>query len=42
MVRGITNAIPAVIILLVVGILIGIWILAGVVPTLIYYGLLIL
>ncbi|MEM7742051.1 MAG: Na+/H+ antiporter NhaC [Pseudomonadota bacterium] len=42
MVRGITNAIPAVIILLVVGMLIGIWILAGVVPTLIYYGLLIL
>lgn len=42
MVRGITNAIPAVIILLVVGMLIGIWILAGVVPTLIYYGLQIL
>lgn len=40
MVRGITNALPAMIILLVVGILIGIWILAGVVPTLIYYGLL--
>lgn len=39
MVRGITNALPAMIILLVVGILIGIWILAGVVPTLIYYGL---
>lgn len=39
MVRGITNALPAMIILLVVGVLIGIWILAGVVPTLIYYGL---
>ncbi len=39
MVRGITNALPAMIILLVVGILIGVWILAGVVPTLIYYGL---
>lgn len=39
MVRGITNAIPATIILLIVGILIGIWILAGVVPTMIYYGL---
>ncbi|WP_299850959.1 Na+/H+ antiporter NhaC [uncultured Roseovarius sp.] len=39
MVRGITNALPATIILIVVGILIGVWILAGVVPTLIYYGL---
>ncbi len=39
MVRGIANALPAMIILLVVGILIGVWILAGVVPTLIYYGL---
>lgn len=39
MVRGITSALPAIIILMVVGILIGIWILAGVVPTLIYYGL---
>jgi len=39
MVRGITNALPAVIILIVVGILIGVWILGGVVPTLIYYGL---
>jgi len=42
MVRGITNALPATIILIIVGILIGIWILAGVVPTLIYYGLTIL
>lgn len=39
MVRGIANALPAMIILLVVGVLIGVWILAGVVPTLIYYGL---
>lgn len=39
MVRGITNALPATIILIVVGILIGVWIFAGVVPTLIYYGL---
>lgn len=39
MVRGITAALPATIILIVVGILIGIWILAGVVPTLIYYGI---
>ncbi len=42
MVRGITNALPATIILIVVGILIGIWVLSGVVPTLIYYGLTIL
>lgn len=42
MVRGITNALPATIILIIVGILIGVWILAGVVPTLIYYGLKIL
>ncbi len=39
MVRGITAAIPATIILIIVGILIGVWILGGVVPTLIYYGL---
>ncbi len=39
MVRGVNNALPALIILIVVGVLIGIWILAGVVPTLIYYGL---
>ncbi len=42
MVRGIANALPATIILIIVGILIGIWILAGVVPSLIYYGLKIL
>lgn len=39
MISGITNALPATIILILVGILIGVWILAGVVPTLIYYGL---
>ncbi len=39
MVRGITNALPATIILIVVGILIGVWIISGVVPTLLYYGL---
>ncbi|MEO1017012.1 MAG: Na+/H+ antiporter NhaC [Pseudomonadota bacterium] len=42
MVKGIGNALPAMIILMIVGVLIGIWILAGVVPTLIYYGLTIL
>lgn len=39
MVRGITNALPATIILIIVGILIGVWIISGVVPTLLYYGL---
>ena len=39
MVRGITSALPATIILIIVGIMIGVWILGGVVPTLIYYGL---
>lgn len=39
MVQGIANSLPAMIILLIVGILIGVWILSGVVPTLIYYGL---
>ncbi len=42
MVNGIYNALPAMIILMIVGALIGVWILAGVVPTLIYYGLKIL
>ncbi len=42
MVQGITNALPAIMILLIIGTLIGIWILSGVVPTLLYYGLKIL
>lgn len=39
MIRGITHALPSIIILLLVGILIGLWIIGGVVPTLVYYGL---
>ena len=42
MLQGIANSLQAVVILLIIGILIGIWILSGVVPTLLYYGLLIL
>ncbi len=42
MVEGISLAMGALFILLVVGSLIGTWILSGVVPTMIYYGLLIL
>ncbi|MCG6928033.1 MAG: Na+/H+ antiporter NhaC [Acidobacteria bacterium] len=38
-VRGISLSMGAILILLVVGALIGTWILAGVVPTMIYYGL---
>lgn len=39
MINGITVAMQAVLILLAVGGLIGAWILSGVVPTMIYYGL---
>lgn len=39
MTQGITNSLPAIIILIIVGILIGVWIASGVVPTLLYYGL---
>jgi NhaC family Na+:H+ antiporter len=38
-VQGISLAMGAILILLVVGSLIGTWILAGIVPTMIYYGL---
>ncbi len=41
-VHGISLSMGAILILLVVGSLIGTWILSGVVPTMIYYGLLIL
>lgn len=39
MIQGITHALPSIIILMLVGILIGVWILGGVVPTLVYFGL---
>lgn len=39
MVEGITNALSSLIILIVVGILVGVWILSGVVPSMIYYGM---
>jgi NhaC family Na+:H+ antiporter len=42
MLNGITNSLQAIIILAIIGILIGVWILSGVVPTLLYYGLKIL
>lgn len=39
MIDGISGALQAVIILVIIGVLIGVWIQAGVVPTMIYYGL---
>ncbi len=42
MVHGITLAMDAILILIVVGTMIGTWILGGIVPTMIYYGLKIL
>jgi NhaC family Na+:H+ antiporter len=41
-IAAITNAVIAIIILSFIGVLIGVWILSGVVPTLLYYGLKIL
>ena len=39
MVDGITRVLQSLIILIIIGILIGVWLNAGVVPTMIYYGL---
>lgn len=39
MFKGILQAMQAIIILAIIGILIGVWLKAGVVPTMIYYGL---
>jgi NhaC family Na+:H+ antiporter len=40
--KGISAALPAILILIVVGLLIGVWIASGVVPVMIFYGLKIL
>ena len=42
MLDGITNSLQAIVILSIIGILIGVWISSGVVPTMLYYGLKIL
>ena len=42
MTKGIIAALPAILILMIVGLLIGIWIASGVVPVMIFYGLKIL
>lgn len=39
MIGGISQAMQSIIILAIIGVLIGVWILSGVVPTMIYYGL---
>lgn len=39
MIEGIANAIPCILILMLVGLLIGVWIIGGTVPVMIYYGL---
>ena len=39
MIESISHAVPAILILMAVGMLIGVWIASGVVPLLIYYGL---
>lgn len=39
MVNGISKAMPSTLILAIVGMLIGIWILSGTIPSMIYYGL---
>lgn len=38
MIKGIAGALPAIIILMLVGTIIGIWIIGGTVPTMVYYG----
>ncbi|TCZ75472.1 Na+/H+ antiporter NhaC [Paenibacillus albiflavus] len=39
MVSGVSKALPAIFILLVIGMIVGTWISSGVIPTMIYYGL---
>jgi NhaC family Na+:H+ antiporter len=39
MIQGITHALSSVIILILIGVLMGVWIQAGVVPSLVYFGL---
>ncbi|GKV67520.1 Na+/H+ antiporter NhaC [Sporosarcina sp. NCCP-2716] len=39
MVRGVGRALPAVFILLLIGLIVGSWMASGVIPTIIYYGL---
>ncbi|KXH84044.1 Na+/H+ antiporter NhaC [Sporosarcina sp. HYO08] len=38
MVKGVGRALPAIFILMIIGIIVGTWIASGVIPTMIYYG----
>lgn len=42
MITGITKALQSILILAIIGILIGVWMVSGVVPSMIYYGLFVL
>lgn len=42
MIDGITQSLEAVLILLLIGVLVGVWIAAGTVPAMIYYGLMVI
>lgn len=42
MINGISKSLQSVTILLLIGVLVGVWILAGIVPSMIYYGLAVL
>lgn len=39
MVKGVSKAMPAIFILIIIGMIVGTWIASGVIPTMIYYGL---
>ena len=39
MIKGISRAMQAILILSIVGMMIGVWLLSGTIPTMIYYGL---
>ena len=39
MISGISKAMPAILILAIVGMMIGVWLVSGTIPTMIYYGL---
>ncbi|MBO7078548.1 MAG: Na+/H+ antiporter NhaC [Bacilli bacterium] len=42
MIQGIAKSLQSVVILVLIGVLVGVWIVAGIVPTMIYYGLAVL
>ena len=42
MIEGITQSLEAILILLLIGVLVGVWIASGTVPTMIYYGLMVI